>query len=78
MEQALTGKQISDEMHYISGSLTEIIDADIDSYCRDSDRNIDLRISKILNFPQKHKEPNKHVTVLTAFIQLVNEEGNIL
>lgn len=75
LEQALSGKLISDEIQYASGSLTEIIDADTDSYTKDNDQNIDLRVSRILNFPVKHKEQYKHETVLTAFIQLVNEEG---
>lgn len=72
LEQALCAKQISDEIQTLS-SLTEIIDGDMD--VKDNNQNLDMRQSRILQFPVVRKESNKYTTILTAYIQLNNEEG---
>lgn len=73
LEQILSAKQIPDELQTISGSLTEIIDIEYEN--KENNRNIDLRQSRILEFPTLRKDSNKNTTVLTAYVQLCNEEG---
>lgn len=78
LEQALSGKEISDEIDTVPGSMTEIADLEWDSNSKSKDQNDELRCSKLLDFPIPQKEMNKHVTVLTGFIKLFNEEGKKL
>lgn len=78
MEEALTGKQIVDEVRKKGGSLLEIIDVDWDAESKSNNLTEKFRQSRILNFPNKHCDNETYVTPLTAFIKLYNEAGKNL
>lgn len=73
----LCGKQISDEVDR-NESFTEIVDITSEFCTKENDRYTDCRYSRILDFPVKEKVATKQVTAITAFINLVNDAGNLL
>lgn len=73
LEQTLSENQIPDLLETMTGSLTEIMDIDYEK--KENDQNIDLRQSRIFKFPKVCKDSIKQKTGLTAYIQLINQEG---